>query len=938
MVLNSDVMRSPRWEGLRKSHERRLKPPYPTLCFGDPIGTLDSGEECWEVAGDLRKQYHTEIHPKLYERLLAIFGTASISDWISLPVYMVGQHCTDAVPTVMVCSEDENACKQAKKEIKKSGLLKGHAKFKIMCVTEDPGMRNMEQLASDANKREIGPAATRGMNVLVDRSKPLQPLGMEVWVDHGSSLRPTTAFMSRVNGHILLRTVQHAFASAASPAKPAGTTRRAAVHVYSDSDSDSESEPDSESDDEDELDIAITSIGSKSPDTWSDSGSYSGNSSVLSVSSGKSTPSIDHFTHSNSTVSSNLREVSSRLVPLASLPGTYPPKQIAQPSRDTLISLGKLAFWSVDKDWALIEITNEELKLALERPTADHTMSPKPLPGLKDDAEVIAYTSSGGTLTGKFSGTPFCTRLPNSTSFQDVYRVRLSGALANGDCGSAVWNAVTGELYGHIVAGCRAMGTAYIMAAHQVEADFERLVTKGVPGPNCMPNKAHVLVVEPIDAKEENQDTLVNRHQSTPTESQPQKLVKGPMTSVPVPEENDIIHEYDKLTSNPFVTQGKGAPQLTKRKSTEYPDIHGIGIAILYSSQIGFAWLLSHLQCACTGVYFYEIGIGVLASNLEPQLRVGSLMSYSFLLGITIPHLISVRFGRGFNIAFATMKLGVLVVICVMALLVLPPDDATSSATDGVRISDSLRERMFVRFRRIVIFVHQAFFYFPIGLATTRAWIASEKEGETLPSRDLRTFHRDYIAAHGLLGAILFYRAGHLLSSLDHLWQYLWRLDLHLAAIAGTLLLFVVLHYALKRRKKARPKRVTGTYTLPSRLQSTLFIAVVISLVSFSTRWKDIPWSTSISWAAIQFRQLCRDLFYEADISRNPVALTLVLWVAPGLGFITQFFFVIGLSFKTWLAAAATLAIIFQVGPWSYNLLTTEQIWRMLPTQSYGVS
>ncbi|KAH8693441.1 hypothetical protein GQ44DRAFT_635096, partial [Phaeosphaeriaceae sp. PMI808] len=103
--------------------------------------------------------------------------------------------------------------------------------------------------------------------------------------------------------------------------------------------------------------------------------------------------------------------------------------------------------------------------LAFERSIAEDTPPVTSLPGPKDDTEVVAYTSSGGMLAGTFSGTPFCTRLPNSTSFQDVHRIRLNDALANGDCGSAVRNAATGELYGHIVAGCRTTGTAYIMAA-----------------------------------------------------------------------------------------------------------------------------------------------------------------------------------------------------------------------------------------------------------------------------------------------------------------------------------------------------------------------------------------------------------------------------------------------------------------------------------------
>jgi len=519
-------MRGPPWEGLLKNREPRLKPPYPTSCFGEKIGTLDSGKDCWELTGDLRDQYYTAIHPKLCERLFAIFGTASISDWITLPVYMIGEHCTSALPTVMICSEDENARKKAKKEIKKSGFLKRHARFKVMSVPGDPGMRNMEQLASDTNEGKATPAAKRAAKVLIDSSKPIQPLGMEVWVDHGLSLRPTTAFVSQIDGRTFLRTVDHAFVMTASPAGTTTTTRNVAIHVDSDSDSDSESE------DEDELDVAITSIESQSPDTWSDTGSESGSSPAPTVFSERYTPRIGDFEYINSkAVSSDLEEVSSRLVPLVSLPTTYPPKQIVQPLKNTLVSLGRLAIWSVDKDWALIEITNEELMLAFERSIAEDAPPAKPLPGPKDDAEVVAYTSSGGMLTGTFSGTPFCTRLPNSTSFQDVHRVRLNGALANGDCGSAVRNAATGELYGHIVAGCRTTGTAYIMAAHQIEADFAALITEGLSGPNHALNDVQALTAQTAGTKEGNPQAVADRCQPTYTESRLQKFVGDLNTS-----------------------------------------------------------------------------------------------------------------------------------------------------------------------------------------------------------------------------------------------------------------------------------------------------------------------------------------------------------------------------------------------------------------------
>ena len=59
-------------------------------------------------------------------------------------------------------------------------------------------------------------------------------------------------------------------------------------------------------------------------------------------------------------------------------------------------------------------------------------------------------------------------------SFQGVFSINLDGPLADGDCGSAVFDAATGELFGLIVAGCRTTGFAYVMAAHHVFPELEK--------------------------------------------------------------------------------------------------------------------------------------------------------------------------------------------------------------------------------------------------------------------------------------------------------------------------------------------------------------------------------------------------------------------------------------------------------------------------------
>lgn len=50
----------------------------------------------------------------------------------------------------------------------------------------------------------------------------------------------------------------------------------------------------------------------------------------------------------------------------------------------------------------------------------------------------------------------------------------LTGRTVPGDCGAWIVNAITGDIYGHIVAGDPVSGMAYIVPAHKVFDDVER--------------------------------------------------------------------------------------------------------------------------------------------------------------------------------------------------------------------------------------------------------------------------------------------------------------------------------------------------------------------------------------------------------------------------------------------------------------------------------
>ncbi|KIW90917.1 uncharacterized protein Z519_08700 [Cladophialophora bantiana CBS 173.52] len=99
-----------------------------------------------------------------------------------------------------------------------------------------------------------------------------------------------------------------------------------------------------------------------------------------------------------------------------------------------------------------------------------------------NDAIKVFYTASGGLLIGTLDGALSHIRLPNSSTFHEVYEIQFDVPLAQGDCGSWVLDAETGDLYGHIIAGCERKGIAYIMPARDRFDNVQACLNQGLLG------------------------------------------------------------------------------------------------------------------------------------------------------------------------------------------------------------------------------------------------------------------------------------------------------------------------------------------------------------------------------------------------------------------------------------------------------------------------
>ncbi|KAI8234544.1 hypothetical protein K4K57_009360 [Colletotrichum sp. SAR 10_99] len=140
--------------------------------------------------------------------------------------------------------------------------------------------------------------------------------------------------------------------------------------------------------------------------------------------------------------------------------------------RSSAIATGEVVLSSKELDFALVEVSPSVL---LQLGEAEAQAQVVPLEKYLDyvestlfDAAVEVDTPEGESIGGTLSGTPCLFRPPGSREFIEVYTAKLSRPMVSGECGSWLRNAVSGKIYGHVIAGSLSTNLAMIVPAHQV--------------------------------------------------------------------------------------------------------------------------------------------------------------------------------------------------------------------------------------------------------------------------------------------------------------------------------------------------------------------------------------------------------------------------------------------------------------------------------------
>jgi hypothetical protein len=407
------------------------------------------GQSCWEAVGPARAAFLTLIGPAVKE-WLDLYSEPT-SAWITWTLYMIGHSPESSVPTLIFCSSNEPLRKAIRDSIRDSGVLNRYAGIALKHLPRAPDYDQLVQLASGPGSQDAFPF---GPCVFTTSTHPTMGETLYVRTVGNPDIirKATVGSIIRIGGVECLLTAGHAFHDA--PMDPTEPMQQEEDLCFFDSDDD-------------------------------DSMSTASYSSDLV----KSSEDYGHSSPGSSQASSVIVLPADTALPLDQSPtriGDHTERALQISDASHTIHLPLEASHNGDTLFLSSEGSHEQLDYAIVRlrDRPEHVKGGDSLivPDLFDvskysslgTASVIAYTGSAGVTCGTLCSTPTYMRTPNARTYQETYAVRIGKSLANGDCGSCVFDARSGGLCGHIVAGSLSLGVAYIIPAYQVFEDLRQ--------------------------------------------------------------------------------------------------------------------------------------------------------------------------------------------------------------------------------------------------------------------------------------------------------------------------------------------------------------------------------------------------------------------------------------------------------------------------------
>lgn len=441
---------------------------------------------CWQAKGTVRRSFLV-LKDHIKEHL------EEHGDVVSTPViwqvYMIGKSRKSAYPVIFFCSKEADARKTVRKQIEESKILANFPGFKTGDCTRPLEFDELKPLAAD--RMEVSqPSAIQNVECG-------NPVGCQIEIQQGLDRRvnATVGAVFNWDGLLVFITAAHAFF---------------------------EHDLMLNFDDDDENDFELSF----------EEGALDAGHDELSEGSDED-KAVDGFDQQSNNESSaqNVNTLGRHSgVRNSGLSGalTYTPDDVVLSSKDGP---------NPALDYCLVMLKGNQLSargLPHAYPHCDyHAIQPRMrATQTPRDAQVIAYTGSGTATRGMLSGTPTIMTLPGGKKTQELWSVKLKGTVSEGDCGSIVVNEETGNLEGHIVAGCPGSGNAYIIPAHGVLQDIRRRFSSRLQIWNRFPHCTPRVRTTAISGREAS--ALTRTFRETLSEARKAKLAKAFQKSPPL--------------------------------------------------------------------------------------------------------------------------------------------------------------------------------------------------------------------------------------------------------------------------------------------------------------------------------------------------------------------------------------------------------------------
>ena len=438
---------------------------------------LNGRLSCWEATGIARSEFTDKLGVEITQYLDCNSELTESGVHFHISLYMVGKSPLRAKPTVMFVSGDAKVRKDAFKIINQSGILASYPGFALAHISLETEYRDFCQLAGGAQgsyfpntsgaQQEIQQwTAACQADSGVTSSAPTKIMttrggnnnGRRLYFDNPSSGVPGQRSIGTAGGIVSFHdryfflTIFHA-----ASYEPTRITTEAALSILNQG-------VDDEKNSSEECEI----IGFDDLDLESDN---SAADFAEETSRGSATPESPNSSRDDTGSAPSVAEATTLDEPESAIQkGSAKIAELRTSQADTATILaGEAILSSSEFDCLLVELDpwlfsdvkdkSYESSIPLEDYSAHVEMDAR-------DATVVSNTP-GGRIHGSLSGTPSFGRLPFSRRFHLLYTARFSPPLVAGDCGSWVRDAVTGKLFGHVIAGSPTTGLVSIVPAHQ---------------------------------------------------------------------------------------------------------------------------------------------------------------------------------------------------------------------------------------------------------------------------------------------------------------------------------------------------------------------------------------------------------------------------------------------------------------------------------------